>query len=286
MTNCLKALALVLAIFAASPLQADKRLAGIACRSVHLQYPGPESVAFYNEATVEQSAEGSFFMACGYRMGYFGMQELGGGRKVVLFSVWEPGKQNNPNATPEERRVKMLQQGEGVRVKRFGGEGTGGQSFYKYDWKIGQTCRFLVRARAEGERTVFSGYFYVPEEERWQLLATFSTLADGKLLRGYNSFVEDFRRNRISATKPRVAQYGNGWVQTAEGEWHALSKARFTADSNPATSIDAGIKGENFFLATGGETKNQGTKLWKSIELAPSEAQPPQDLPPTASSQK
>lgn len=258
---------------------ADKRLAGIACRSVHLFYAAPEGKAFYNEVTVDRSAPGTYFMACGFRMGYFGMQELANGKKVVLFSVWEPGKQNNPRATAKQRRVKVLGQGKGVRVRRFGGEGTGGQSFYDYDWKPGQTCRFLVRARKDGERTAFAGYFWVAKEKRWQHLATFSTLAGGKLLRGYYSFVEDFRRNRVSATKVRKAHFGNGWVLTTAGKWQPLTKATFTADSNPATNIDAGADGSRFFLTTGGKTVNRGAKLRSRIVVKAGKRKPPEDLP-------
>ena len=105
-----------------------------ACRSVHLWYSvdqpsqPAETNLFYNEITVEKSAPGTYFMACGFQMGYFGIQQLANGKKVVLFSVWEPGRGNDPNATPEQRRVKAMKVGNNVRVKRFGGEGTGGAS--------------------------------------------------------------------------------------------------------------------------------------------------------------
>ena len=140
-----------------------------ACRSVHLwwkpdaallpDHRGPlESAAFYNELAIEESTRGSYFMACGFSRGYFGIQELGNGKKIALFSIWEPGKQNNPNSTPEERRVREIASGKGVRVKRFGGEGTGGQSFYDYDWKIGESVRFVVFAKPDGpNRTQYAG---------------------------------------------------------------------------------------------------------------------------------
>ena len=248
---------------------------------MHLWYSAPEGAAFYNEVTVDRSADGTYFMACGFHMGYFGIQELANGKKVVLFSVWEPGKQNNPNATVAQRRVKVLHQGKGVRVRRFGGEGTGGQSFFDYDWKVGETCRFFVRAHKDGDRTAFAAYFYVPKEKRWHHLATFSTLAGGKLLRGYYSFVEDFRRNRLSATKARQARFGNGWVRDQTGKWHSLTTARFTADSNPATNINAGENGR-FFLVTGGKTANTGAKLPGRIEIKPAQHKPPTDLPRTS----
>ena len=82
----------------------DERLAGIACRSIHLQYPAPEGTVYYNEITVDQSAEGTYFCVCGFNMGYFGIQELANGKKLVLFSVWDPGDQNDPNSVAEDRR--------------------------------------------------------------------------------------------------------------------------------------------------------------------------------------
>ena len=60
---------------------ADEKLAGIACRSVHLAFTAPESLAFYNEVTVERSAEGTYFCVCGFNQGYFGIQEQTKGRR-------------------------------------------------------------------------------------------------------------------------------------------------------------------------------------------------------------
>lgn len=278
----LQCIALFILLATTGLAHADERLTGIACRSVHLQYPGPEAVLLYNEMSVQQSAPGTYFMACGFHGGYFGIQQLADDRKVVIFSVWEPGNQNDPNATPEERRVKELGHGEGVRVKRFGGEGTGGQSFYDYDWKLDTTYRFVVTARIEDERSIYTGYIYLPEEERWQQMATFSTLGDDRLIRGCYSFVEDFRRNRVSTTHPRKATFGNGWFKTAKGVWHPIDSARFTADSNRATNIDAGLAEDRFYLATGGEIANDGVKLREKMDLPETEAKPPTKLPKPA----
>src|SRR4051812_23388017 len=77
--------------------RADERLKDIACRSVHLSYPGARGVAFYNEITVDRSAPGTYFMVCGWDKGYFGLQELGRGQKLLIFSVWD-SLQNDPKA--------------------------------------------------------------------------------------------------------------------------------------------------------------------------------------------
>ena len=263
-----------------SPSQADEKLKGIACRSVHLGYPAPVGVAFYNEVTVEQSAEGTYFMVCGWDKGYFGLQELANGKKLVLFSVWDPGEQNDPNTVKDEQRVKQLHKDEQVRVGRFGNEGTGGQSFFDYEWKVGETYKFFVIAKAADKRTEYAGHFFVPEKNEWKHLVTFSTPTGGTLMKGYYSFIEDFRRNKVSTTKTRRARFGNGGVESVAGEWQPLTKARFTADANPVTNIDAGIDTNRFFLATGGDIENKTVPLRQQMELeAAVQAKPPEGLP-------
>jgi hypothetical protein len=275
-------LALLAQPFAISIALADERLEGIACRSVHLQWQAPEGVAFYNEITPAKSADGTYFCVCGFNMGYYGIQELASGKKLLIFSVWDPGRQNDKIAVAEDKRVRMLYKDEAVRTGRFGGEGTGGQSFFDYDWKIGETYRFLVTAKVEGERTAFAAWFFVPEKKEWKHLVTFSTLTAGKRLSGYYSFIEDFRRNRVSATKVREARFGNGWIKTKDDKWVALTRARFTADRNPVTNINAGIAGERFLLVTGGDTQNTSTPLGQSMERPAGGASTPPELPSSA----
>ncbi|MFO0966632.1 MAG: DUF3472 domain-containing protein [Gemmataceae bacterium] len=260
---------------------ADEKLFGIACRSVHLSYPAPAGAAFYNEVTVLKSAAGSYFMACGWSKGYFGIQESAAGKKVVLFSVWDPAAGDSPAKIPAEKRVKTLHKDAAVRVGRFGGEGTGGQSFFDYDWKVNETCRFLVTATRDGpDRFAYAGHFYLPEKKEWKHLVTFSTLASkDEWIKGCYSFVEDFRRNKVSATQVRKASFGPGWLKTTKGEWLSLDKARFTADSNPAMNIDAGTSGPAFFLVTGGGTENRHAKLRATITREVGAAKLPRDLP-------
>lgn len=275
------ALALLIVLGAGLHARADEKLKGIACRSVHLAYQSDKGVAFYNEMTPTHSADGTYFMACGWSKGYFGIQELANGKKLVIFSVWDPAGGDDPSKIADDKRVKLLHKDNAVRVKRFGNEGTGGQSFFDYDWKLGETYRFMVTAKSEGEdRTAYSGYFYVPEEKAWKHLVTFSTLTEkDELLRGHYSFIEDFRRNKISTTKLRQADFGNGWIKTAAGEWKPMTKARFTADANPVLNIDAGAKGAQFFLATGGDIENKTTKLRDVMNREEGQKAPPEDLP-------
>lgn len=267
-------------VFSALPAGADESLKGAACRSVHLAYSAPECIAFYNEITIRDSAPGTYFMVCGWGKGYFGLQELPLGRKVVLFSVWDPGDQNDPATVQEDQQVKVLARDKAVRIGRFGNEGTGGQCFLDYDWKVGETYRCFVTARVDGSRSEYAGHFFIPETNEWKHLVTFSTPTGGERLNGMYSFVEDFRRNRISATQNRRAEFGAGWTRSRDGDWSRIMEARFTADDNPVTNIDAGVAGERFFLSTGGKVQNESVPLNDLIRL-PSEPERarPDDLP-------
>jgi hypothetical protein len=175
---------------------------------------------------------------------------------VALFSVWDPGDQNDPNSVDPAKRVALVSKGEGVRIGRFGGEGTGGQSFLDVDWRPGRTYRFLVAARRDGDRTIYSAWFRGDDSGTWRHIAAFSTPSKNGLLSGYYSFVEDFRRDGKSAAEVRSARYGRGWVRVPAGDWIALTRARFTADHTTlADNIDAGLKDGAFYLTTGGATR-------------------------------
>ncbi|HEY3411497.1 MAG TPA: DUF3472 domain-containing protein [Armatimonadota bacterium] len=228
-----------------------------AARSVHLLYPAPEVTAFYLELTVQKSVPGSYFMACGFSHGYFGIQEQSSGKKVVIFSVWDPSKGDDANAVPLEQRVEIPFNADDVVVRRFGGEGTGGQSFYEFDWKPGEVYRFMVRSTVTGKKTAFAAYFRAPGSKAWKHLATFRTSTGGDNLTGLYSFIEDFRRDTKSANETRRAAFGNGWVQITGGKWQPLTKAVFSASGSEWEARDAicaGVASGRFYLQTGGNT--------------------------------
>ncbi len=145
----MKALVFALTLVAAQVIAAETNTFPRAARSVHLRYPAPEGDLFYNEMVVTESVNGSYFMACGWNTGYFGIQQLGSStNKVAIFSVWDPTKGDDQKAVKLEDRVELLYEGAGVRIKRFGGEGTGGQCMTPFAWKIGETNRCKVKSRA------------------------------------------------------------------------------------------------------------------------------------------
>lgn len=236
--------------------------------SVHLGYPIPESKQaqwFYNEVTAKADPIATYYEACGFSRGYFGIQVNSPTERRIIFSVWDAGKEAvDRNKVAAENRVELLAKGEGVVAESFGNEGTGGHSHLVYPWKTGDTYRFLVIAEPQGDKTVYTAYFYFPEKQAWGLIASFRAPKDGGYLRGLYSFNEDFWG--ANGQRRRLAEFGNQWIKTIDGEWIELTKARFThtARGKYKDRLDhyAGVSGDRFFLSSGGflpETMEHGT---------------------------
>ena len=237
--------------------------------SVHLGYTLPKEDVewFYNEVTVPEEGDipSSYYMACGFGQGYFGMQNNSPHKRRVLFSVWSPYETDNAAEIPDSLRVVLLKKGENVKVQDFGNEGSGGQSYMHYDWKAGECCRFLMGIRPDGNgNTVYTAYFFDNAKGKWQLVASFRRPKITTWYTGAHSFLENF--NPVMGYINRKACYGNQWARTVDGKWVPVTKVRFTCDATghhkQRLDYSGGVEGDSFFLTMGGffnDYLNSGT---------------------------
>lgn len=235
--------------------------------SVHLRYPLADSIraiGFYNEVTVPKGYDHlhSFYMANGFSRGYFGIQVNGEKERRVIFSVWDAGNEAiDRNKVADADKVKLLAKGDGVITNDFGNEGTGGHSHWVYDWKAGETYRFMLTALPDSasQTTIYTGYFFVPELQKWKLIAAFRAPKDGKRLNNLYSFNENFVGS--NGHLQRRALFGNQWVQQQNGRWLALTDAVFSTDATGKArdrfDIGAGVSNEQFYLWNGGFTPQE-----------------------------
>jgi hypothetical protein len=249
-----------------------------AARSVHLSYAGYEGDLFYNECAVEKSTDGSYFMVCGWDTGYYGIQQIRGDKKVAIFSVWDPTRGDNPNEVKTEDRVEVLFSAPEARIKRFGGEGTGGQCMIDFNWQLNQTNSFAILSKTETNNAIRKTAYtaFLKMTNGWQKLATFRVQTKKAGMSGFYSFVEDFRRDKKSVFDERRAHFGNGWIRK-DNQWLPITKARFTASNatwESKENIDAGLTANWFYLATGGDIK-ASRELRSTIELPATPAHPP-----------
>jgi hypothetical protein len=227
--------------------------------SVHLRYDTPanaEVALFYNEATAVEDPVATYYMACGFARGYFGMQVNSATERRIIFSVWDSGTgqtAKNRSDVSDENRVKLLAKGEDVVASDFGNEGTGGHSHLVYHWKTGQPQKFVVTAKAEGDHTNYTGYWFHPEQKAWKLIASFRAPHDGKWLRGLYSFSENFGGS--NGHLQRKAFFGPQWIRLADGKWQEITESSFSHDgTGKENRIDRymGVEKGLFFLSNGG----------------------------------
>ena len=233
--------------------------------SVHLMYPMDDSmkvVSFYNEITVPKDTDvlHSYYMACGFARGYFGIQVNSPAERRVIFSVWDAGNEAvDRNKVSDDNKVQLMAKGEDVFADGFGNEGTGGHSHWVYNWKAGQTYKFLVTAATDSasNTTSYAGYFFIPEKQQWKLIACFKAPKDGKPLRKLYSFVENF--DGSNGQLFRKANFGNQWIRRENGDWKEITESKFSYDvtgkSGDRIDYGGGTEDSTFYLWNGGFKK-------------------------------
>lgn len=229
---------------------------------------------FYNEMTVEESAPYTYFMANGFQGGYFGVQEHVGNKKYALFSVWDGAS-----------KVEIVDWGEGVKVGRFGMEGTGANSHMEFQWQVGQPIQFLVHVKVEppavpgtAKSVLYSGYIKDPELGVWRLMSRLRVKPCGLNLHtkgyllGMNSFIEVFQP---LPQKPhceaygvtRSARYGTPWYRkVGSTSFKPFTSVTLSATCPPDDCKDKGVgfhvkeaQGvESFVLTVGANITNNG----------------------------
>lgn len=224
--------------------------------SVHMNYVIPEGKTaewFYNEITVPEGQDpvGSYFMSNGFGEGYFGIQVNSETERRVLFSVWSPFETDDPSQIPDEHKIILVKKGDGVTTGEFGNEGSGGQSYYVYNWKAGNTYKFLTRIRPSNNGySEYTSFFFAPEIGKWKLIAQFLRPSTTTFYTRPHSFLENF----VTETGyiERKANYNNQWIYTKEEEWIELTNGQFTADNTARNKARMDYKGGSdeagFFL--------------------------------------
>lgn len=228
--------------------------------SVHLNYQVPEKINaewYYNEITVPvgQDIIGSYYMANGFGEGYFGIQVNSEKERRILFSVWSPFTTDDPKSIPESHKIKMLKKGKDVKTGEFGNEGSGGQSYLKYNWKAGNTYKFLLRGAPQNNNTTtYTAYFFAPELDKWLLIASFNRPETNTYLKRFHSFLENFIPEQ--GDKSRKVLFNNQWYCDDKGNWFEIDSARFTTDNtgNKGYRMDysGGLDKDYFYLKDGG----------------------------------
>jgi hypothetical protein len=250
--------------------------------SVHLMYPLPKGIhaaAFYCEMTAVEDPLWTYYMACGWHRGYFGMQVNRPSERRIIFSVWDSGGEaRDRGKVAQHDRVALVAKGEGVSSGSFGNEGTGGHSHLVYPWKTGVKQRFLVTAKpVDATHTVYSGFYYRHDTKEWMLISSWRAPQEGGYLRGLYSFSENFGGSNGHLL--RKARYDNQWVRDDQGRWTELTTAKFSHDvtgRKDRRDRFMGMEEGQFFLSHGGFVS--GFTKYGTVFNRPASGRAPTDI--------
>lgn len=232
--------------------------------STHMGYQQPKDKQieyYYNEVTVPKGndVEGSYFMSNGFNVGYFGMQVNSSTERRILFSVWSPFTTDDPKQIPDDHKIILKTKGNSVHTGEFGNEGSGGQSYLKFNWIAGNTYKFLLRGRpVENNYTAYTAWFYAPEVGKWQIIAEFERPQTSQYLTGFHSFLENFSPEQ--GIYQREVHFSNQWVADNQGNWYPCTEGRFTVDNTGRKGYrmdySGGVNDKGFYLKNFGFFNN------------------------------
>lgn len=160
---------------------------------------------------------GTFYAAIRWDGGYAGLQRAGSRYdRQLQFSVWD---------SPGEGDAQVIERGDGVECRRFGGEGTGQACELNYPWTVGGTYRFEVtEAPLNGGSALTLHVTDLAIGER-SFVGTLRYAAMAEL-HWFETFVEDFWRDarhclaqpvRGAAIRRAMARFDGAWQPLRRG---------------------------------------------------------------------
>jgi len=255
--------------------------------SVHLSFSStaPTSKKYhwiYEEILVPEGGDplASYYMSLGFYRGYMGIQTNASTERRVLFSVWDSKDAENDKTTTKEDFVTLVDKGEETIVNKFGGEGTGGQSYVKAGWKTGEPVKFLMNVQPQSNHSVVISAWYQLKDQDWKYVASWRAPKEQKLFDGFYSFIENY--GYTNGQMRREAYYYNAWGKEADGNWVHFNKVRFSnTDGKEGQRVDyeQGVSlkyPDRFYMASGGYTPTIKT----ANEIPLSKSFPLTDLKP------
>lgn len=235
----------------------------------------------YSEMQVADSCDvvGSYYCALDFNSGSFGLQRLSEEDRRVVFSAWSAVMPKPKNKVSSDASVMLIAKGDSTFVEDLNEGGEGKVCYVRYNWRTGETYKFLIRAeKADSLFSDYSAYFYTPERNSWIYISTLRCPSGKALFPSIYAFVENFLPDE--GFRMHKAFFSNFWFRNRDdGLWKNANKVRFSFDDTGRRGIrldfDGGIERQMFYLRTGGFFGN-GTRVERHLELPASLS----DIPP------
>ena len=195
--------------------------------------------------------------------GYYGASWKADGRVNTSFnfSLWSFAR--GKDEPPIDQLSHLLAIGNGdAKFSGFRHEGTGVKvrGWQPLEGHQSQRQVFALRIEPGTPYSTYYSYYYLADEDRWQLYAVGNKFNDNRAPKSLwvGSFVEvpGAASRQRTGIYPRTMRY-RGWIENTDGQWFALDQMRY-GDVDRETRLTGTQRGVNdegwFYLSTGGWT--------------------------------
>lgn len=237
----------------------------------------------YQEVMMPATSDiiGTYVMSLGVLSGYMGIQmngydENGQSKHEVLYSMWDDGSTDEDPDLPMYCRASVVDHDPKATVNRFGGEGTGMQTYYRgHHWECGTYVQFLTNCRPETatyttvvngveqthtqQNMLVSTWFNAQDGKGWQYMSTLRLPNNNRYFDSWYSFLENY--NWSTGQAVRQGFYRNGYGRAKDQKkWYHFNMVDFghtDGGNNPGNRNDYGqgvseTETGAFFMQTGG----------------------------------
>ena len=197
------------------------------------------SAGYSIDITPLTEPQGTYYATIQWDGGYTGLQR-GGSRydRQLQFSMWN---------LPAFGDAQLVERGEGVVCRTFGGEGIGQACELEYPWKVGSTYRFEITEQELNGGSAMTLHVTDLANSQRRFVGTLRFTRRARM-RSFHMFVEDFwtRAEHCLAREIRSAAIRRAMI-LIHGEWQPvtvgqLGRAR-TDPNNPGTPGCANVAG-------------------------------------------
>jgi len=196
---------------------------------IYFTLPKDEVNYFYSESTIVEGDTSTEFVPLNFNGCLLRVSSGEGKNKVIIFNV-DNNFSNDPKKIPETHKTLLISKGENVSVYEFGTESfVINRGELKYNWKIGETYKFLVKIKPDGKGNIdYTAWFQPSNEKEWKLIVSFKkqkTELDPKS--NLYSFLENANPKYGHLT--RKVKHENLWVRTKNENWIPITEANFNS---------------------------------------------------------
>lgn len=196
---------------------------------------------FYTKARFAKGAERKVKVvtAVMFQNGFLGFTVGTGNRRTIVFGVEGADFDSVASIVTLKAKGHNVEELYGKAAWSFVAQPDSGYRFYLH-----------LLTDSATRTNIYTAYFFIPQQQRWKLIASFAVSGDDNTLKDISAGVEF---NEVASTiNDSKVYFSDQWLVRRNGEFREVTESAFskiTKNDKPANNLVAGVEDDKFFLA-------------------------------------